>query len=72
MNRPKPASRDHQIRQGEQAEQLRGVLEQPLVAHLAMTEQILDDMKRMLVDDRRFHPWASVVLEPKVNSSPRK
>lgn len=48
MNRPQPASRDYQIRQGEQTEQLRSVLEQPLVAHLAMTEQVLDDMKRML------------------------
>lgn len=48
MNRAQPISRDHQVRRGEQAEQLRGVLCQPLVAHLAMTSQVLDDMKWML------------------------
>ncbi len=48
MNRPQPVSRDRQVRQGEQTEQLRHVLGQSLVAHLAMTEQVLDDMRRML------------------------
>ena len=38
MNQPQPVPRDHQVRQSEQAEQLRRVLRETLVAHLAMTE----------------------------------
>jgi hypothetical protein len=38
---------DHQVRQGEQGMQLRGVVGRTLVAILAMTEQVLDDMERM-------------------------
>ncbi|MDP9627394.1 UNVERIFIED_ORG: hypothetical protein J2811_006877 [Burkholderia cepacia] len=48
MDRSQQISRNHQIRQSEQAEQLRGVLGQALVSGLAMLKQILDDMKRML------------------------
>ncbi len=38
----------HQIAEGEQGEQLRQILGQPLVANLPVAEEILDDMKRML------------------------
>ena len=48
MYRAQPVLCDHQIGQGEQAEQLRRVLGQTFVAGPAMAEQILDDMKRML------------------------
>ncbi|VWC32971.1 hypothetical protein BSE24067_06514 [Burkholderia seminalis] len=48
QNRPQPVSRDHQVRKGEQTGQLRRILEQPLVAHLTMMEQVCDDMKWML------------------------
>ena len=47
MYRAQAVLRDHQVRQGEQAEQLRRVLDEPLVANLAMVEQVLDDMKRI-------------------------
>jgi len=48
MYRAQPILRDHQVCQGEQAEQLCRVLGEPLIADLAMVEQVLDDMKRML------------------------
>jgi len=40
MSRQQLIFRDHQIRQREQAEQLRGVLGQTFVADLAMTKQV--------------------------------
>ena len=48
MNRSQQISRNHQIRQSEQAEQLRRVPGQALVSGLAMVKQVLDDMERML------------------------
>jgi len=45
---PLAPSRQHQIAEGEQGEQLRLVLGQPLVAHLPVGEEVLDHMKRML------------------------
>ncbi|KVZ33371.1 hypothetical protein WK57_16640 [Burkholderia ubonensis] len=48
MSRLKPILHDHQIRQREEAEQLRGVLGQFLVVDFTMAEQLLDDMKWML------------------------
>src|SRR5579864_4596503 len=48
MDRSQQISRNHQIRQSEQAEQLRGVLGQALVSSLAMVKEVLDDMERML------------------------
>lgn len=45
---PQPLTRHHQVRQREQAEQLRRVSDQPSVADLAMPEQVLDDMERVL------------------------
>lgn len=38
----------HQIRQSKQAEQLRCVLDEALVANLSIAKQILDDVERML------------------------
>lgn len=46
MSRAQWIPRDQQIRQCEQAEQLRRALDQPLVTRLAMTKQVLDDMKQ--------------------------
>lgn len=48
MGRAQQVLGDHQVRQSEQAEQLRGVLRESFVAHLTMVKQVLDDMKRML------------------------
>ena len=42
-----PASQ-YQVRQSEQREELRFVFRQPFVSHLAVTEQILHHMERML------------------------
>ena len=42
-----PASQ-YQIGEGDQREQLRGVLGQAAIARFAMAEQVLDDMKRLL------------------------
>lgn len=49
----------HQIREAKQAEQLRRVLGQPLVANLAMTKQIFDDMERMFRPAPESEPWSS-------------
>ena len=48
MNRQQLLFGDHQIGQTEQAEQLRVVLGQTLVAGLLVPEQVLDDVERVL------------------------
>ena len=48
MGRAQQVLRDHQVRQGGKAKQLRRVFSQPLVPRLATAEQVLDNMKRML------------------------
>jgi hypothetical protein len=57
MAKPPPLG-DHDVGQAEQAEQLRLVLGQPLIARLLVTEQVLDDMRRML--DLGTNAWPSV------------
>jgi hypothetical protein len=47
---------DDQIDQGEQDLELRGVLLQALVAHLAVTEQVLEDVKGMLDSGTNLGP----------------
>src|SRR3954451_19853289 len=42
---------DHQVSQGEQGMQLRGVLVEAAIAQLLMAEQVLDDVEGVL-DDR--------------------
>ena len=57
-NRKAPAGQ-HQIAEGKQRKQLCRVLGQPPIASFAMTEQVLDDMKRML--DFRPHARLQVL-----------
>lgn len=48
INRALASFRQHQIGQPKQAEELRLVLAQSLVANLLLAEETLDDMKRVL------------------------
>jgi hypothetical protein len=48
LERGHSSLREHQIGKSEQREELRFVLGQAAIAHLAMTEQVLDHMEGML------------------------
>ena len=48
MGRHQSPAGEHEIGQSEQRVELSGVLSQPTISGFAMSEQILDDMKRML------------------------
>ena len=54
----KAPSSQYQIGKGEQGKKLCSVLGQAAIARLAMTEQVLDDMKRML----HFCPHAGLQM----------
>ena len=48
MRAPKGSASQHQVREGEQGVQLRGVLRQAAIARFTMSEQVFQYMKRML------------------------